>query len=202
MILLVNTEVANIGYWEKILKEKKKDYILSNSIQLDTNKISKIIFPGIGNFNKVINNLEKFKIKDKLIFLIKKNIPYLGVCVGMQILFDRSEEDKNSKGLGILEGECLEIKSKKITKPHNGWNNIKYNEKSILFNDFDLKSDLYFNHSYYCIPKNKSLITSSLEDDNEIVSSIENKNIFGVQFHPEKSQNAGMIIINNFLNLK
>ena len=202
MILLINTEVANIGYWEKILKEKKKDYVLSNNLELDLNKISKIIFPGIGNFIKVINNLEKLKIKQKLFFLLKKNIPYLGICVGMQILFNKSEEGKNSKGLGILEGECLEIKSDKITKPHNGWNNIKYKEKSLLFNDFDLQSDLYFNHSYYCSPKNKNFITSSLEDDNKIVSSIQNGNIFGVQFHPEKSQNAGMIIINNFLNIK
>ena len=202
MILLINSEVANIGSWENILKDKKEEYILSNDSDLNLNKITKIIFPGIGNFSKVIENLKKFNLKDKLIFLLKKDIPYLGVCVGMQILFNNSAEENGVKGLGVLEGECLKITSSKISKPHNGWNNIMISKKSVLFDQFDLKSDLYFNHSYYCSPKNKNIVTSFLEDDNEIITSVQNGNIFGVQFHPEKSQQIGNIVINNFLKIK
>ena len=202
MILLINSEVANIGSWENILKDKKEEYILSNDSDLNLNKITKIIFPGIGNFSKVIENLKKFNLKDKLIFLLKKDIPYLGVCVGMQILFNNSAEENGVKGLGVLEGECLEITSGKITKPHNGWNNIMISKKSDLFDQFDLKSDLYFNHSYYCSPKNKNIVTSFLKDDNEIITSVQNGNIFGVQFHPEKSQQIGNIVIDNFLKIK
>jgi glutamine amidotransferase len=201
VILLVNSEVANIGSWENILKEKNINYVLSNSVNLNLDKITKIIFPGVGNFAKVIRNLEKLNFKSKLIYLLNKNIPYLGICVGMQILFNESEEEKGVKGLGILDGECLQIKSNKITKPHNGWNNIKYSKKSILFNQFDLHSDLYFNHSYYCSPIDKNFITSYLEDDYNIITSVQEKNVYGVQFHPEKSQKAGNIIINNFLNI-
>lgn len=201
MILLVNSEVANIGCWEKLLLEKKKDFILSNNENLEINKISKIIFPGIGNFKKVISNLEKLNIKNKLLYLLKKNIPYLGVCVGMQILFNESEEEENCQGLELLEGKCLEIKSNKIIKPHNGWNNIKFEKENLIFKDFNSQSDLYFNHGYFCCPKDKSLITSCLEDDHNIVCSIQKDNIFGVQFHPEKSQKAGLKIINNFLEL-
>ena len=202
MILLINSEVANIGSWENILKDKKEEYILSNDSDLNLNKITKIIFPGIGNFSKVIENLKKFNLKDKLIFLLKKDIPYLGVCVGMQILFNNSAEENGVKGLGVLEGECLKITSSKISKPHNGWNNIMISKKSVLFDQFDLKSDLYFNHSYYCSPKNKNIVTSFLEDDNEIITSVQNGNIFGVQFHHEKSQQIGNIVINNFLKIK
>ena len=120
----------------------------------------------------------------------------------MQILFNNSAEENGVKGLGVLEGECLKITSSKISKPHNGWNNIMISKKSVLFDQFDLKSDLYFNHSYYCSPKNKNIVTSFLEDDNEIITSVQNGNIFGVQFHPEKSQQIGNIVINNFLKIK
>ena len=201
MILLVNSEVANIGSWENILREKQIKYILSSDYRINLDEVTKIIFPGIGNFAKVMKNLENFNFKSKLIHLLKNNIPYLGICVGMQILLNESEGEKGVEGLGIIDGKCLKIKSKKITKPHNGWNNIKIDKKSALFEYFDLKSDLYFNHSYYCHPYNKEFITSYLNDDNEIITSIQNQNIYGVQFHPEKSQIAGNIIINNFLNL-
>lgn len=201
MILLVNSEVANIGCWENILRKKKIKYFLSSDYEIDLDQVQKIIFPGIGNFAKVMKNLEKYDFKKKLTYLLKKNTPYLGVCVGMQILLDESEEEKGVKGLGIIKGICLKIKSNKITKPHNGWNNIKFTQNSALFDKFEVASDLYFNHSYYCYPNKKEIITSCLEDDDKIVTSIQNKNIYGVQFHPEKSQIAGNIIINNFLNL-
>ena len=114
MILLVNSEVANIGSWENILKEKNINYVLSSSANINLDKITKIIFPGVGNFAKVVKNLEKLNFKNKLVYLLNKNIPYLGVCVGMQILFNESEEEEGVKGLGILGGECLKIKSKHI----------------------------------------------------------------------------------------
>lgn len=201
MILLINSEVANIGSWENILREKKIEYLLSNDPSVNLDKVTKVIFPGIGNFSQVMLNLERLDLKNKLIYLIKKDKPYLGICVGMQVLFDKSEEEEGSCGLKVFEGKCLEIQANTVPKPHNGWNNIVLCNHSNLFREFDFKSDLYFNHSYYCCPNNKDIITSFLEDDNRIITSVQKKNIYGVQFHPEKSQIAGNLIINNFLNL-
>ena len=114
MILLVNSEVANIGSWENILREKQIQYILSSDHRINLDKVTKIIFPGIGNFAKVMKNLENFNFKSKLKNLLKNNIPYLGICVGMQILLNESEEEKGVEGLGIIDGKCLKIKSKKL----------------------------------------------------------------------------------------
>ena len=135
---------------------------------------------------------------------MQNKIPYLGVCVGMQILFKKSKESKNNKynGLNLIKGEVLKISDKKIILPHNGWNDIKVLKKNTIFKSIRSGTDFYFNHSYYCKCENESNTTSVLKDHLKITSSIEQGFIFGVQFHPEKSQKAGQLLLNNFLNTR
>lgn len=204
MILLINSETSNIGSWISILNKLNQSFILSNNKNWNTEDITKIIFPGIGNFEQVAKNILKNDLKKKLIYLIKKNIPYLGVCIGMQILFKKSQESINSnyEGLDIINGEVLKISEKNILTPHNGWNNIEILNKSNIFANIKTGTDFYFNHSFWCKCNIKSIITSVLKDNKKITSSFQQNSIYGIQFHPEKSMECGLEIIKNFINTK
>lgn len=197
--LLVDTEVANIGSWQRILSEHRVEYTTSSTLA-DIKNINKVIFPGVGNFGKVMSMIKEKSFDKKLIDLIvNKKITYLGICVGMQILFENSEE-ANVKGLGLIDGNVKKNSDKKIPKTHNGWNNIKIiNQNSKIIKNIDQKKDFYFNHSYYCKLKNKEKLVACLEDSNEVCTIIEDENIFGTQFHPEKSHDTGVKLIKNFL---
>ena len=131
MILLINSGTSNLGAWISILNNLNQKFVLSDDVNWNINDIKKIIFPGIGHFGEVIKNISKNKLNEKIIYLIQKKIPYLGICVGMQILFYKSEEAKNdnSKGLCLIKGEVLRISDKNIILPHNGWNDIKILKK-------------------------------------------------------------------------
>ena len=200
-ILLVNSEVSNIGSWKKILHENNFDYILSNDFNNKSRPIKKIIFPGVGNFGKVVKNLKKKKLDKKICELLKdKNIKYLGVCVGMQILLDYSEES-NSVGLGLVSGQVKKLNFDNLPYTHNGWNSISItNNQSKLVENIDGKKDFYFNHSYFCEVEKKNII-STLRDQNKVSTIIQKENIYGVQFHPEKSHTVGINLIKNFLSI-
>lgn len=200
-ILLINSEVSNIGSWKKILNDNKLEFVLSSNKNLDKEKIKKIIFPGVGNFGKVIDNIKKNKLDHLLSeLLLNEKIKYLGVCVGMQILFENSEES-NIKGLGIIKGSVKKLNFKNLTSTHNGWNNISIiNQNSKIINNIDQKKDFYFNHSYFCDVENKANIISTLKGNKRISTIIEQKNIYGTQFHPEKSHTEGLKLIKNFLS--
>ncbi len=202
MILIIDTETSNLGTWMRLLNDLNKKFVLSSDKTINFDNISKIIFPGIGNFGRVVSNLKKKNFFYKLIELIEKDIPYLGVCIGMQILFEESEESPKTVGMKILKGKVKKIDSKDLSCPHNGWNNIKIINDANIFKYIDKNKDLYFNHSYYCSPELEKNITSKLSDNSKIITSIQKKMIFGVQFHPEKSMIAGTQIIKNFLDLK
>ena len=145
------------------------------------------------------------KIKEKnidktILTKISKNIPILGVCVGFQILFSGSNEHGYCKGLGLIKGNFINFKdeSEKIKVPHVGWNECKILKKNKLFQDIEDNSDFYFTHSYYLKNYNIENVTTKTMYDLNFVSSINMKNIYGVQFHPEKSQLNGLKIIKNF----
>ena len=200
-ILLINSEVSNIGSWKKILNDDKQEFVLSSNKNLNKDKIKKIIFPGVGNFGKVIDNIKKNKLDHLLLeLLLNEKIKYLGVCVGMQILFENSEES-NIKGLGIIKGSVKKLNFKNLTSTHNGWNNISIiNKNSKIINNIDQKKDFYFNHSYFCDVENKANIISTLKGNKRISTIIEQKNIYGTQFHPEKSHTEGLKLIKSFLS--
>ena len=165
----------------------------------------KIILPGQGSFKNCIESLEKIKgLKDALNeFAIIKKKPLFGICVGMQMFADFGFEEIKTKGLGWISGNVKKIdnKNNQFKLPHIGWNELSINSSSKLFKDIEEKSHVYFVHSYKFIPDDVSYISSKTNYSEEIVASVEKDNLFGTQFHPEKSDNIGLKIIKNFIDL-
>ena len=165
----------------------------------------KIVLPGQGSFKSCIDSLNSINelvgtLKE---FAITKKKPLLGICVGLQMFADVGYEESETKGLGWISGEVSKIdnQNKKFKLPHIGWNEIEIQKESKLFKDIKNKSHMYFVHSYEFIPKDKSVISATTDYSSKIVCSVEKDNLFGTQFHPEKSDKTGLKIIENFIKL-
>ena len=166
----------------------------------DFEDVDKIILPGVGAFKDLMKKIKE-KNMDKIILAkIDKNVPVLGVCVGFQILFSGSNEHGDCLGLDLIKGNFINFKDKNtnIKVPHVGWNECKILNRNKLFQDIGDNSDFYFTHSYYLKNYNIENVISETMYDINFVSSINKKNIYGVQFHPEKSQSNGLKILKNF----
>lgn len=156
-----------------------------------------IILPGVGNFDPAIKSLEKEIDKLKM---LPNMIPLLGICLGMEMLFEKSEEG-NLPGLSIFKGKVISLPKGKVKVPHMGWNNLNIVKPSKLLDGIKDQAWVYFVHSYQVSPFNKKIITAEAEYGNNIVAVIEEKNIFGTQFHPEKSGDIGSLMLKNFLRV-
>ena len=171
----------------------------------DILKFSKIILPGVGSFKTCFQELVKMGWKHEIHEYLNKEKYLLGICLGMQLMFEWGEEDRGSEGLNLFKGKVSKLKVSNLEKvPHVGWNNISLKKKSHLFKNINEDVDYYFTHSYMCVPENKSDITATFQYglENVIVASVSNeKNIYGTQFHPEKSPPNGLRILKNFDNL-
>ena len=165
----------------------------------------KIILPGQGSFKNCAESLEKIEgLKNTLNeFVIIKKKPLFGICVGMQMFADIGYEETETKGLGWIAGKVSKIDNQdgKFKLPHIGWNQVNIIKKSRIFDDIKNNFHMYFVHSYEFIPKDKDVVSSTTEYSSNIVCSVEKENIFGTQFHPEKSDKEGLKIIKNFINL-
>ena len=186
--------IINLGFKNNIIN-KPKDLINCN----------KIIFPGVGSFSKameIITNDGWIPYLNKKI--IDEKTKFLGICLGMQILADESFEIKKTNGLGFISGSVISLDELgcKKTIPHTGWNNVEIKRKNILFNNIVNNSDFYFNHSYAMQCNDESNIIGTTDHQINVVASVNKGNIFGTQFHPEKSFSAGQKILKNFLELK
>lgn len=155
---------------------------------------NKLIFPGQGHFGQAVENFKKSKLEKTIIKAIDSGVDFLGICLGLQILFEKSEEAPNTKGLGIIEGEVKKFQN--IKTPQIGWNKIKTNNDPILCDDW-----FYFVNSYYICPKDTNIITSTTNYGIEFASSIKKDNLTAVQFHPEKSSSAGLKFFRKWLKL-
>jgi glutamine amidotransferase len=165
----------------------------------------KIILPGQGSFKNCTKSLEKIKgLKDTLNeFAIIKKKPLFGICVGMQMFADVGYEETETKGLGWIGGNVKKIDNKEnqFKLPHIGWNELSFTSNSKLFRDIKEKAHVYFVHSYKFVPDNETYVSSKTNYSEAIVASVEKDNLFGTQFHPEKSDSVGLKIIENFINL-
>jgi len=164
---------------------------------------SHIVIPGVGSFKKAIKNLKKNGFFHTLPQISKnKNQKILGICLGMQLLFESSTEDGDSKGLGILKGKVEKFsfsKVKNIKIPHVGFNQVLFNKKNSFYRDISINSDFYFDHSYRVTDFGDDLNSGITHYGEKFLSSFNKGNIFGTQFHPEKSQSNGLLILRNFL---
>ena len=206
-VTIVDYNSGNISSVINSFKEAAKDKV-NIEVTSNLNKIKssdKVVLPGQGSFkscvdalnniNGLVETLNEFAITDKK--------PLLGICVGLQMFADLGYEETETKGLGWISGKVLKIdnQNNKFKLPHIGWNEISIIKESKIFKNIENKSHMYFVHSYEFVPDNKSVISATTDYSSNIVCSVEKENIFGTQFHPEKSDKLGLKIIENFLNL-
>jgi imidazole glycerol-phosphate synthase subunit HisH len=205
MITIIDYGLGNINAIHTVYKNLNIPVtVASNPSDLDNSE--KIILPGVGAFDFAMDRLNRSGVRDKLNKLVHDSgVPILGICVGMQMMTERSEEGQMD-GLGWVKGEVLHFKhikhdDKKIDVPHMGWNNITPKRENPLLAGLSKDSYFYFLHSYYCEVYEDTIIVSSTEYGNDFTSAINDGNIYGVQFHPEKSHQFGIQLLKNFAEL-
>ena len=206
-VTIVDYNSGNISSVINSFKEVAKDKI-NIEITSDLNKIrssDKVVLPGQGSFKSCVDALNNIiGLVDTLNdFVLNNKKPLFGICVGLQMFADIGYEETETKGLGWISGKVLKIdnKNKKYKLPHIGWNQINIVKDSKIFKDIENNSHMYFVHSYEFVPEDKNVISSTTDYSSNIVCSVEKENIFGTQFHPEKSDKTGLKIIENFINL-
>ncbi len=206
-VIIVDYKSGNISSVINSFKEVAEDKV-NIEVTSDLNKIKlsdKAILPGQGSFKSCIDALNKIKgLTDTLSeFAITNKKPLLGICVGLQMFADIGYEETETKGLGWISGKVSKIDNQndKYKLPHIGWNQINIVKDSKIFQNIENNSHMYFVHSYEFIPNDKSVISATTDYSSNIVCSVEKENIFGTQFHPEKSDKIGLNLIQNFLNL-
>ena len=161
-----------------------------------------VVLPGVGAFGDFMSGLRARGFEDVINDAAKRGIPLLGICVGMQALFEIGEEMGTHTGLGLLSGRVVRFaESLSVKIPHTGWNQIEVKKEAQIFNEIKAGAYVYFNHSYYCQAWNSSDIIATTDYGLTFASAVQRENIFGVQFHPEKSQTVGLRILKNFLEV-
>ena len=161
-----------------------------------------MILPGVGSFGDAMEKLHKYELVPVIHQIVKKKIPFLGICLGLQLLFDSSEESEGVPGLGILKGKIVRFDEKEGLKiPHMGWNSLHLENDGRLFKGIAENSYVYFVHSYYLKAEEEQIVKASTEYTTHIHASVEKDNIFACQFHPEKSSDVGLKILKNFVEL-
>jgi imidazole glycerol-phosphate synthase subunit HisH len=195
-VVIIDYGMGNIASVQKALDFLNIDNKITNSHN-DILDSSAIVLPGVGSFNQGIKNLKDRNL-DLLLTdeVLNKKKPFIGICLGMQLIFEKGSEPIECEGLGWIEGEVKKISNENLRIPHLGWNDINVINKNYYQNIHDL--NFYFIHSYQAVLKNKSEIDSIVNYGSDIVSSLQKENIFATQFHPEKSQISGLTLMKNF----
>ena len=206
-VTIVDYNSGNISSVINSFKEVAKDKV-NIEVTADLNKIKlsdKVVLPGQGSFKSCVDALNKINGLTEALneFAINNKKPLLGICVGLQMFADIGYEETETKGLGWISGKVLKIDNQngKYKLPHIGWNQINIVKQSKIFENIENNSHMYFVHSYEFIPEDKNVISATTDYSSNIVCSVEKENIFGTQFHPEKSDKIGLKIIDNFINI-
>ena len=206
-VTIVDYQSGNISSVINSFTEVTKGKV-NLEVTSDINKIKssdKIVLPGQGSFKSCVDSLNSINgLVDTLKeFAITNKKPLLGICVGLQMFADVGYEEAETKGLGWISGKVSRIDNQngKYKLPHIGWNEIEIQKESKIFNDIQNKSHMYFVHSYEFIPEDKSVVSATTDYSAKIVCAVEKENLFGTQFHPEKSDKTGLKVIDNFLKL-
>ncbi len=201
MIGIIDYDAGNLRSVEKALVSLGEEVIVSR----DSSEIlqaDKVILPGVGSFGDAMNNLDKFGLVDTIKKVAASGTPFLGICLGLQLLFKESDETPGAEGLDILPGKILKIPAKEGFKiPHMGWNSIDIKPGARLFKGLEGNPYVYFVHSYYLKAADESIVAASTEYTTHIHASVESGNVFACQFHPEKSSEVGLKILKNFASL-
>lgn len=202
MIAIIDYDAGNIKSVEKALVSLSQDACITR----DKNKIlsaDHVILPGVGAFGDAMDKLEKYDLIQVIEDVCKAGTPFLGICLGLQLMFDRSEEAPGIKGLSLLDGDIIKIPNGEYKKiPHMGWNSLELAGDGKLFKGINNEAYVYFVHSYYLKAKDESIVKATTEYNVKIHASVEKDNIYACQFHPEKSSVVGLKMLENFINIK
>ena len=201
MIALIDYEAGNIKSVENALKFLGRENVLTRDRD-QIWKADKVILPGVGAFGDAMERIRDYDLEDVIHSVTDRGTPFLGICLGLQLLFEESEESPGAKGLGILPGKVSRIPEGEGRKvPQIGWNDLSYPKKGRLFEDVPEGSYVYFVHSYYLHADDRDIVTARTQYGVAIDASVEKDNVFACQFHPEKSERVGMQILRNFVKL-
>lgn len=201
MIAIIDYDAGNIKSVEKALQFLGQDVKITDCPQ-EILAADKVILPGVGAFGDAMENLKRRELDQVIHQVVERGIPFLGICLGLQLLFERSDETPGIEGLGILPGEILRIPAAEGLKiPHVGWNSLHLENNGRLFKNIEEQAYVYFVHSYYLKAEEESCVKASTEYGAHIHASVEKGNVFACQFHPEKSGDVGLKILKNFVDL-
>lgn len=204
MIAVIDYGAGNIKSVENAIRFLGEEPVLTSDPEVILSA-DKVILPGVGAFGAAMERIRNLGLEEVIHKVVDNNVPFLGICLGLQLLFEASEESPGVKGLGILNGRILRIPDDGILKvPQIGWNDLTYPDHDHigrLFEGLDEHSYVYFVHSYYLQAEDPSIVTATAEYGVTVHASVEKGNVFACQFHPEKSEKVGMHILRNFLNL-
>lgn len=201
MIAIIDYDAGNLRSVEKALISLGEDPAVSRDPETIL-KADKVILPGVGSFGDAMGRLHQYGLVDVIHQVVEKGTPFLGICLGLQLLFESSEESEGVEGLGILPGKILRIPDCPGLKiPHMGWNSLSITPGARLFQGIEDGAYVYFVHSYYLKAADESIVSASTEYSTHIHASVERGNVFACQFHPEKSSDVGLEILKNFITL-
>ena len=199
MIAIIDYDAGNIKSVQKAINLLGEETVLTRERE-DILAADKVILPGVGAFGDAMEKLERFGLVQVIKEVVEKGTPFLGICLGLQLLFEESEESPGVKGLGILKGKIVKIPEKTGLKiPHIGWNSLDFPSEGTLFKGIQPNSYVYFVHSFYLQAEEKEIVKATTKYGVTIEASVEKGNVYACQFHPEKSSDVGLQILKNFL---
>ena len=201
MIAIIDYDAGNIKSVEKALKTLGQEVVVTRDPEVILNA-DKVILPGVGAFGDAMGKLHDYGLVEVIHKVVEKNTPFLGICLGLQLMFESSEETPGVEGLGILKGKIVKIPENGDLKiPHMGWNSLHFQNNGRLFANLPQDSYVYFVHSYYLQADDESIVKATTDYSTCIHASVEKDNVFACQFHPEKSSDVGLTILKNFCEL-
>lgn len=201
MVAVIDYDAGNIKSVEKALLSLGEPAVITREREVIL-KADRVILPGVGAFGDAMEKLHAYELVEVIKEVIAQKTPFLGICLGLQLLFESSEETPGVEGLGILKGKIVKIPDNEGLKvPQIGWNSLVFPNKGKLFNGIEEGAYVYFVHSYYLQADEPKIVTATTEYAVSIHASVEKENVFACQFHPEKSSDVGIRILKNFLML-
>jgi len=201
MIAIIDYDAGNIKSVEKAFMALGQDVVVTRDKDTILNAEG-VVLPGVGAFGDAMEKLIAYDLVDTIHKVVEKNTPFLGICLGLQLMFESSEESPGVEGLSLLKGKIVRIPEGEGLKiPHIGWNNLSYPNKGRLYKDIPEDSYVYFVHSYYLQAEETEIVRATTEYGVTIHASVEKDNVFACQFHPEKSSSVGMKILENFVTV-
>lgn len=201
MIAIIDYDAGNLKSVEKALAAIGEKSVITRDFH-EIEKADKVILPGVGSFGEAMDQLKKYELDKVIREVTTEEKPFLGICLGLQLLFEGSDESSGVEGLHLLDGRILRIPEKEGIKiPHVGWNSLELHNQGRLFSNLPAEPYVYFVHSYYLKAEDLSIVKATTEYSTTIHASVEKGNIFACQFHPEKSGTTGLQILTNFAKL-